>query len=73
MVEPFEDWAIDEARKAGDTGLVETEYGYHVMFFIDSSLTSEDGVLSDLYTEWVNTEATNCHYTYKQSVMNSIK
>ena len=73
MVEPFENWAIDEARKAGDTGLVETEYGYHVMFFIDSSLTSEDGVLSDLYTEWVNTEATNCHYTYKQSVMNSIK
>ncbi len=33
MVKPFEDWCFDTARKAGDTGIVETEYGYHVMYF----------------------------------------
>ena len=33
MVDAFNDWCFDPARKAGDTGLVETEYGYHVMFF----------------------------------------
>jgi hypothetical protein len=73
MVEPFEDWAIDEARKEGDTGLVETEYGYHVMYYIDSALTSENGVLSDLYSAWIEEEATKTHYTFKQSVIDSIK
>ena len=33
MVEAFEDWCLDKERKAGDTGIVETEYGYHVMFY----------------------------------------
>ncbi len=34
MVEPFETWSLDEARKEGDLGVVETEYGYHVMYFV---------------------------------------
>ena len=34
MVEPFEKWALDAARKEGDLGVVETEYGYHVMYFV---------------------------------------
>ena len=33
MVEPFEKWCFEEGRKTGDTGLVETEYGWHVMFY----------------------------------------
>ncbi|MBE6958553.1 MAG: hypothetical protein E7447_05320 [Ruminococcaceae bacterium] len=33
MVEAFEEWCFAEGRKAGDTGIVETEYGYHVMYF----------------------------------------
>ena len=33
MVESFENWCFAEGRKAGDTGIVETEYGYHVMYF----------------------------------------
>lgn len=33
MIQPFEDWCFDPARKAGDTGLVQTEYGWHVMYF----------------------------------------
>jgi parvulin-like peptidyl-prolyl isomerase len=34
MVLPFEEWCFDPARKAGDTGLVETTYGYHVMYYV---------------------------------------
>jgi len=37
MVEAFNDWCFDSARKAGDTGIVETEYGYHVMYFVGDS------------------------------------
>ncbi len=33
MVDNFDAWCFDEARKAGDTGIVETEYGYHIIYF----------------------------------------
>ncbi len=32
MVDSFNDWIFAEGRKAGDTGIVETEYGVHVMY-----------------------------------------
>lgn len=34
MVKNFEDWCFDESRKAGDSGLVRTEFGYHIMYFV---------------------------------------
>ena len=34
MVQPFNDWCFDGSRKNGDTGIVETSYGYHVMYFV---------------------------------------
>lgn len=34
MVESFDAWTFDAARKTGDTAVVETEFGYHVMYFI---------------------------------------
>ena len=34
MVQPFNDWCFDVARKSGDTGIVETAYGYHIMYFM---------------------------------------
>ncbi len=37
MVEEFEAWSFDTARKYGDTGLVKTTYGYHIMFFVSGS------------------------------------
>lgn len=37
MVEPFEAWCFDDSRQAGDTGIVKTDYGYHVMYFVGRS------------------------------------
>jgi len=34
MVAPFEKWSFDPARKKGDTGIVKTDYGYHIMYFV---------------------------------------
>ncbi len=34
MVDEFNDWIYDEARKAGDTDVVETDFGYHIMYFV---------------------------------------
>lgn len=33
MVVEFESWCFDESRKPGDTGVVKTSYGYHVMYY----------------------------------------
>lgn len=37
MVAAFNDWCFDASRKPGDTDIVETNYGYHVMFFSSAS------------------------------------
>ena len=34
MVTEFNDWCFDESRQPGDTGIVKTEYGYHIMYFV---------------------------------------
>ena len=36
MVAEFNDWCFDTSRQTGDYGLVKTEYGYHVMYFVQS-------------------------------------
>lgn len=33
MVATFNDWCFDASRQTGDYGIVETDYGVHVMFF----------------------------------------
>lgn len=33
MVPIFNAWCFDSSRKAGDVGIVKTEYGYHIMYF----------------------------------------
>ena len=40
MVTAFNDWCFDDARKAGDTGIVETDYGCHIMFYSGDSETN---------------------------------
>lgn len=34
MVPEFEEWCFDESRQYGDTGLVKTDYGYHIMYYV---------------------------------------
>lgn len=33
MVPSFNDWCFEDGRDVGDHGIVETDYGYHIMFF----------------------------------------
>ncbi|NLP48805.1 MAG: hypothetical protein GX345_07675 [Clostridiales bacterium] len=34
MVAPFENWCFDSTKKPGDSGIVETSYGYHLMYMV---------------------------------------
>ncbi len=47
MVKPFEEWIFDGSRKAGDTGLVKTQYGYHVMYFVDRNGPVDDWAFAE--------------------------
>lgn len=37
MVPTFNDWCFDESRQYGDYGIVKTEYGYHIMFYVSNT------------------------------------
>ncbi len=60
MVSGFENWCFDETRKTGDTGLVETEYGYHVMYYVsEDEMTYRDYMVdadmtSDAMEKWTD-------------------
>ena len=48
MVPAFNDWCFDEARQPGDTGLVHTDYGCHVMYYVgDSDITYRDFMITN--------------------------
>ncbi|MBQ6381681.1 MAG: peptidylprolyl isomerase [Clostridia bacterium] len=37
MVDTFDAWCFDSSRKTGDTGIVKTTYGYHLMYFVKNN------------------------------------
>lgn len=57
MVAEFEDWCFDENRQIGDTGIVRTDYGYHLMYFSGTGdeywkTLADSGKRSADYTAW---------------------
>ena len=58
MVTAFNDWCFDASRKSGDTAIVETEYGCHVMYFVGNTDTTyrdfmiESTLRSEDLTAW---------------------
>lgn len=58
MVEEFTDWSFDPARAYGDTGIVKTTYGYHIMFFVGQTETKEwidavvNAMIDDIYAAY---------------------
>ena len=58
MVSQFEDWCYADGRKAGDTGIVETSYGQHIMYFVGYgdgqywSTTCKTALANQNYNEW---------------------
>lgn len=54
MVATFNDWCFDETRQPGDSGLVKTEFGYHIMYFVNSELLWPVYAEADLLTSMQN-------------------
>ena len=36
-MQAFEDWCFDPSRQSGDTDIIKSEYGYHVMYFVETN------------------------------------
>lgn len=50
-VESFLNWSIDEKRKTGDTEIIETEFGYHIMYYVKSQgETWEQNIRNEILT-----------------------
>jgi len=75
MVDAFDAWCFEDGRQAGDTGIVETQYGYHIMYFSGYSDVTyhnylvENTMLNNDYTAWMtditadaNTEIVSTKY-----------
>ncbi len=59
MVETFDAWCFDAARLPGDIGVVKTDYGYHLIYFIgegDSYYTTKvsSTIRNEAYASWVD-------------------
>ena len=74
MVKAFNDWCFDAERKAGDTDIVETEYGYHIMYFIGDGEKYCDSIADEQlrsadYSAWiedaVSTFTVSTHWVLK--------
>ncbi|MBQ9347166.1 MAG: peptidylprolyl isomerase, partial [Oscillibacter sp.] len=57
MVQTFNDWCFDPARQSGDTGIVETEYGFHIMYYVGDDVPRwqaqvEADVKANDFEEW---------------------
>lgn len=47
-VDTFKNWSIDSDRKPGDTDVIISEYGYHVMFYVgDGEQTYRDYMITE--------------------------
>ena len=57
MVTNFNDWCFDPSRQVGDYGIVETEFGYHIMYYSGEEflweMTVEQDVISTKTNEMV--------------------
>lgn len=79
MVQEFEDWAFK--AKEGDTGIVKTNYGYHVMKFIKKEPyekvkeSVKKGLQSDLFKKKLEEWKKDAKYDVKrnQSVLDKVK
>ncbi len=72
MVEEFEDWAFDAARTAGETGIVQTTHGFHIMYFVrvgDAAYkeAAKDSIRDEKYDDYI--EKASADLTVNQRIV----
>ncbi len=70
MVPSFEEWSVDSQRQYGDTGIVESDYGYHIMFFINNCPSYEAQIISELRDEKISEIVENAKINHHEKSIN---
>lgn len=58
MVETFDEWCFDAARLPGDVGVLKTDYGYHLIYFVGEgddyyAKAIGDKIRGEAYASWI--------------------
>ncbi len=77
MVEEFENWLFDEKRQVGDVEIVETEYGYHVMYYVGKGMDvwySDvfNAIYEEDYADWMEQAKKDTNVVINQKNINKI-
>ena len=78
MVASFNDWCYEPGRKAGDTGIVSSTYGQHIMYFEGYTDTEywhyacEEALRSEAYSDWYDATADSVSAEIDESGMSSV-
>lgn len=68
MVPKFNDWCFETSRKPGDTGIVQTQFGFHIMYYVSQDtrenwqVSVEDTLRSKDYNAYLDQEVANNPY-----------
>lgn len=64
MVDTFNSWLFKEGHKAGDYGVIKTDYGYHLMYMVGDNISYRQSMIesdyrTSVYNDWYsqNTES----------------
>ncbi len=62
MVTEIDDWMFDTSRKAGDVEIIESEYGYHLVYFVGQGrptwmISAEQYVANERLEAWLAEES----------------
>lgn len=77
-VENFLNWTVDMTRQPGDTGIVKTEYGYHIMYFVSGEphwlATARVALLSERTTAMIDNAESKwpMNVEYSKIVLNEL-
>lgn len=69
MVPQFEKWALDDSRKYADTGIVKTDYGYHIMYFVNQLPSYKSSIISKLKLDAVEKSVEDTDFNIHESVL----
>ncbi|MCL2507904.1 MAG: peptidylprolyl isomerase [Oscillospiraceae bacterium] len=75
MVGEFNDWIFDAKRKAGDSDIIESDYGYHIMYFVGNPSFKYRTDLrtshtQDDYSAWLEEEMGKDEYKLTENAAN---
>lgn len=70
MQPEFNDWSFDDSRSYGETDIIKTQYGYHIMFFVDRQPIYKAAIAAQIKNERLLAEVDDAEFKLHTSVLN---